>query len=511
MSSISTRDLEKFSRKLGKMLSSGIPLLTALELTGRDHFNAEFAAVIEKVLGRMRDGYTFSSSLAMFSGIFTEVYVALVQAGENQGRLDGALLEIADGCAEGTIEAGRGGFEADEDAAAHDDQSLLVVEYLNRIIADAVKNKFSQIIFKPERDHARLLIRAGRRLDCRESVDRNFYERLIARVKIISALDISERHLPQDGRVLMQVDSELVDIRVQLLPSIMGEQIMLFFDGLRREKKSLPGIFPDPLQLQLFKSILADLPAGVIIFAGPAGCGKTTTLEAALDELNDGSRMIVAVSSIHRNIPGVTCMQMRPHIGLDLLRSIQGAIRAEADVIVVDDLCDHECAVELFKAANQGTLVLTQMSARNSSEVFRQLLNLGIPPYLVYGGIGAVFFQVLARRLCQQCAKKTAFGQEDLFRLGLTDIPAGEYTESSGCKTCNNSGYRGFFPFYEISRPGKNLKEALIKAEMTGITMAVEEMHGTALESLIRDYVKNGNTSPQEASRIRSIMFFDKK
>lgn len=508
MPTVSTRDLEKFSRKFGKMLGSGIPLVTTLELISREESDTSLGPIINQIIAKLQDGYTFSSCLAMFPGIFTEVYVAMSRAAENQGRLDTGMIDIADACADGTVAAGQGDSLIDESAAMPHENSLKVVNYLNQLISDAVKQNHAQIIFKPERDHVKLIARVNGKLLHKESLDKDFYDFVIARVKLMSALDIAERHLPQDGRILIKVDTELADIRVQLVPSIFGEQVMLFFDRLNQPQPSLEKIFPDPKQRERLEKLLKNISSGVVIFAGPSGSGKTTTLETATAMLNDGSRLIFSVSSMCRSLEGITSIQLRPHAGMDMLNSVRTAIRAEPDVLVVEDLCDEATALECFKAANQGMLVLTQMSARNSAEVFRQLINLKVPSYLLYGGIGAISFQVLVRKICPDCSKESNFTAEDLFRLSLTDMTPGKYHESSGCSACNNSGYRGRIPFYEISVPDKNLKEALIKAEISEIITSLDHMHGASLNK-IREFVESGATTPQEASRIKAILCYE--
>lgn len=506
MPTISTRDLEKFSRKFGKMIGSGIPLVKALDLIAREECESAFSPIINQVIEKLKEGYTFSSCLAMFPGVFTEVYVAMVKAAEGQGRLDAGMVDIADGCADGTVVAGNGDAAINELAAAPHENSLKVVNYINSLISEAFRLKQSQVIFKPEGDHVRLIVRESGKLISKESLDKEFYDFVIARIKLMSALDIAERYLPQDGRILVRVDGERVDIRIQLVPSVFGEQVMLFFDRLDQPQPSIEKVFPDVAQRELLQKLLMTISSGLIVFAGPSGSGKTTTLEAAVNMLNDGSRMIFSVSSMCRSIAGITQIQLRPHIGLNMISSVRTAIRAEPDVLVVEDLCDDAVALECFKAANQGMLVLTQMSARNSTEVLRQLINLKVPSYLLYGGIGAVSFQVLVRKNCPKCRKESHFAAEDLFRLSLTHMNPGKYHESSGCEACNNSGYRGMFPFYEISVPDKNLKEALIKAEIGEITRSLEHMHGMSLESKIREFVESGETSPQEASRIKAVL-----
>ncbi|OGK05262.1 MAG: hypothetical protein A2W80_07035 [Candidatus Riflebacteria bacterium GWC2_50_8] len=503
---LSPRDLEKFSRKLGKMLGSGIPLVASLELLAREDADSEISKALEKVVSKLKEGYTFSSCLAMFPGIFTEVYVAMVKASELQGRLDHGMVEIADGCADGTIEPGNGSDEIDETVISPDEENLKIIKMLNQIISDAVKEKLNRVVCKPERDHVKLLVATGSRLEHRETFDKGTYDRLTARVKLMSALDIGERQLPQDGRILVKVESEMVDIRVQLVPTVFGEQIMLFFSRPDEKMPALERIFTDNAQKEMFERLVQNQKSGLIVFAGPHGSGKTTTLDVATAQLNDGSRVIFEIGRIYKCPSGISCIQVRPHIGMTMVNSIRTAVRSEPEVMVIEDFSEEEVALECFKAANEGILVLTQMGARNAAEVFKQIFNLKVPPFLVYGGIAAVMFQVLARKLCPHCRKEVEFSADDLFSLGLSDMKPGKYSDSCGCEKCNNSGYLGREAFYEIIVPDKNLKEAIIKGDNNEISLALESIQGTRLETRVRNYAESGKTSPREAARIRAIL-----
>ncbi len=507
MSVVSSRDLELFSRRFGKMIGSGIPLLKALELIQRDEGESALGSITTSMITRLKDGYAFSACLGMFPGVFSQVYVAMVKASENQGVLDEGMIKIADSLADGTIEAGQGGSEIDESAIVSDDQSLQVIKLVNQVIADAVREKMQRLVFKPERDHVKLNVVRHSSLEVRENIDKATYDRVVARVKLMSALDISETRLPQDGRMLIKVDEETADIRVQLVPTVFGEQIMLFFSHSEGVMPPVAAVFPDEAQRRQITSLVQNLQAGLIIFAGPHGSGKTTTLETAVSMLNDGSRVIFEVGRIYRSVAGIGCIQVRPHIGMTMVNAIRTAVRAEPHVLVVEEFIDEETALECFKAASEGILVLIQMSARNSSEVFKQLLNLKVPPFQIYGGIGAVVFQMLVRNICPDCRREVEFSAQDLFRISLTDLKPGRYIESKGCDKCRNSGYRGMHPFYEITLPTKILKEAIIKGESNQITLALEALHGTSLEEKIRHYVETGHTSPAEAARIRTILF----
>lgn len=506
MSVVSTRDLEKFSRRFGKMINSGIPLLNVLELIQREENGSGIGKITEQIIGKLKDGYTFSSCLAMFPGVFTEVYVAMVKASEGQGKLDQGMVEIADSCADGTIEAGSGSSEIDESAVSSNDQNLKVIKMVNQLITDAVNENLVKITFKPERDHVKVFVVRQSRLELRETLDKSSYDRIIARVKLMSALDLGECYLPQDGRILVKVESYTADIRVQVVPTVFGEQIVLFFSPPDEATPPLELIFPDETQRAVLTSLLLNLQSGIVIFSGPSGSGKTTTRDSAAALLNDGSRLIFEIGRIYRSQAGISCMQVRPHLGMTMVNSIRTAVRAEPHVLVVEDLSDEESALECFKAASDGVLVLTQMSTRNSSEVFKQLFNLKVPPFQLYGGIGAVVFQVLVRKLCPDCRKEVEFSAEDLFRLSLVDMKPGKYGESKGCEKCKNSGYRGMQAFYEITVPDKGLKEAIIKGDGNQISMAIEALHGNSLEAKIRAFVESGATSPTEAARIRAIL-----
>ncbi|MDD3146190.1 MAG: ATPase, T2SS/T4P/T4SS family, partial [Candidatus Riflebacteria bacterium] len=473
----------------------------------REEFESPISIIITKMIARLKEGFTFSACLGMFPGVFTEVYVAMAKASESQGNLDRGMVEIADSLADGTIAAGSGGCEIIETAGQPEDSNLHVIKLVNQIIRDAVLEKMQRVVFKPERDHVKLSVARRNTLELQETLDKSTYDRVVARFKLMSALDISENQLPQDGRILIKVDDEMVDVRVQLVPTVLGEQVLLFFSRPDEVPPPVSAVFPDEAQRRKITELVQNLQSGVIVFSGPHGSGKTTTLETATSLLNDGSRIIFEVGRIHRSFEGISCIHVKPHIGLTMAAAIRTAVRAEPHVLVVEDLSDEETALECFKAAGDGILVLTQMHARNSSEVFRQLLNLNVPPFQLYGGIGAVVFQILVRNICPDCRREINFSAPELQRLNLPELKPGRFSESRGCDKCRNSGYRGMHPFYEITVPTKNLKEAIIKGDGNQITLAMEALHGTSLEAKIRAHVEAGHTSPAEAARLNTILF----
>ncbi len=503
---LTTKDLEKFSRKLGKMIGSGIPLVKTLKLISNEDPESEMGKIVEQVTTKLTEGYAFSSCLSMFPGVFTETYVAMVKAAENQGKLDEGMLEIADSCSDGTLEVGNGSCEAIEEAIVPDEENLKVIKLMNSIISDAVKEKAARVVCKPERDHVKLLVDKSGTLQHRETFDKNTFDRITARIKMMSALDIAERRLPQDGRVLVKVESEMIDIRVTIVPTVFGEQISMFFTRPDEKEPSTDRIFHDKEQQQQFENLIKNQKTGLIIFAGPHGSGKTTTMMVAASQLNDGSRIIFDIGTIYKSPAGISCMQVKPQIGLTTVQAIRSAARTEPEVIIVEDFTEEETALECFKIASTGTLVMTQMGVRNSAEVFKQIFNLKVPPFMVYGGIAAVIFQVLARKLCPNCRKVVEFSAADLAGLNLSQMKPGKYSDSCGCEKCNNSGYSGREAFYEIIIPEKPLKEAIIKGDNDAISLALSQNNKPSLETRIREYMEAGNTSPHEVARLMAII-----
>jgi type IV pilus assembly protein PilB len=507
MPGISTRELEKFSRKFGKMLGSGIPLVKSLTLIQKENETGILAGVLEKVTEKLREGHSFSGCLEMFPGVFTEVYVAMVRAAENQGNLDSGMVKIADNLADGTIEAGDGEAEFIETQTTANELNLKVIRFVNSLITEAHRQQAAEILFKPESDKVQVFLGNSSNLNFQETITKDFYDRVIARVKLMSCLDISERRLPQDGRILVKVENDTVDIRTQTLPTVFGEQIMMFFINKKDSCIDPEKVFPDADDRNRIKRLIENMKSGLIVFSGPSGSGKTTSLYTAANLQNDGSKSIISIESqVYYTFEGISHIQTRPWIGLTSSAATRAALRAEPHILILDSLTDEETAKEAFYAAGNGVTVFTQMAARNPSDVFKQFLNLKVSPHLLYGGMGAVIFQVLVRKLCPDCSKKVQISHKELEHMGLSTINPGSYNESTGCQTCNNTGYLGRVPLYEIIIPDKNLKDVIIKGDFRVISEEIERMQNDSFRKKLQKLVVEGVTSISEMLRIQGIL-----
>lgn len=507
MPTISTRDLEKFTRKFGKMLGSGIPLVKSLDLIRKEDEKSELGKIIENVISKLKEGFTFSSCLEMYPGVFTTVYIAMVKASEEQGKLDSGLVELADNMTEGVIEAGDGSTDFVESATTSEDPNLKVIQYVNSLILEGFKQKVAGIFFKPEGDKVNVSLGDSSNLTLKESISKDFYVKVLARIKIMSALDINERRLPQDGRILIKVCDEAIDIRTQTLPLVFGEQIMMFFINKKNACTDPEKVFPEAEDREIIQRLVKNIRNGLVVFSGPTGSGKTTTLFTAASMLADGTKSIISVEDdIYYTYDGISQIKTRPWIGLTMAATTRAVVRAEPHLIILSSLGDEETAQEAFKAAGNGVAVFTQMAARNPSDVFKQFLNLKVSSHLLYGGMGAVVFQVLVRKLCPDCQNKVKVSKDELTKMKLNGLTAGDYVESTGCKTCNNTGYLGRIPLYEFIIPDKNLKDVIIKGDPREISEEVEKIQDGYFEKKLNKLAINGTTSLSEVKRIKEVL-----
>ena len=505
---ILTNDLEKFSRKFGKMLNSGIPLVKTLDLIAQEGEESELTAVLRTVIAKLKEGFTFSSTLEMFPGIFTKVYIAMVKAAETQGRLDEAMIEIADNLAQGVIEAGNGSSECIESANSSEDPNLKVIKFVNTIISDAFKGKKAMVMFRPEADSVQVCVGQSDDLEKLETISKDFYDRVVARIKMMSCLDLSERLLPQDGRILVKIGEDSVDIRTQTLPCVFGEQMMMFFINKKDACTDPEKVFPDPEDHQKMKRLLKNLNHGLVVFSGPSGSGKTTTMYTAASMFNEEkNKSVVAVENqVYYTYEGITHIKTRPWLGLNMLSATRAAVRAEPALMILESLTDAETANEAFAAAGWGITVFTQMAAKNPADVFKQFLNLKVPSHLLYSGMGAVVFQVLVRKICPHCRKEVDVSAQELQQMNLKDLQPGRYTESSGCEHCNQTGYAGRMPLYEIIVPDKNLKDLIIRGNPAEISEEIERLQSGCFYRKLLELAGKGLTSLSEINRILEIL-----
>jgi type IV pilus assembly protein PilB len=275
---------------------------------------------------------------------------------------------------------------------------------------------------------------------------------LSSRIKVMADLDIAERRLPQDGRISLTVQGNPVDLRVSVLPTMFGESVVLRILDRSQLSLDLEKLGLRQYDLGLVRQLIHK-PNGIIICTGPTGCGKTTTLYAALDELNDiETKVITTEDPVEYDLDGVIQVQMKSDIGLTFARCLRHILRQDPDVILVGEIRDIETAEIAAQASLTGHIVFTTLHTNDAPSSIARLLDLGVEPFLITATLEGIVAQRLVRKICVGC--KTPFEPTEiqLMELGVTpeDVKGKKFHYGRGCNRCNNTGYRGRTGIFEI-------------------------------------------------------------
>jgi len=326
---------------------------------------------------------------------------------------------------------------------------------------------------------------------------------IVARVKIIGGMDISEKRKPQDGRITSVVDNVEYDIRVSVLPTVYGEKIVMRLTqkkALNRDKKDL-GLSAD--ELVQFDRILSH-PHGIILVTGPTGSGKSTTLYTALSELNTEDVNIITVEDpVEANIDGINQVQVNNKADMTFANALRSILRQDPDIIMIGEIRDNETAEIAVKASITGHLVVSTLHTNSSASTITRLEDMGIEPYLIADSVVGVIAQRLVRRLCPKCKKSRIADAVDLETLGMPQGQEAVIYEPGGCHMCNNTGYYGRIGVYEIMEITPKLREIISKnGNADEINKVAMEQGMKTLRVAASKYVLSGVTSISEMKRI---------
>lgn len=339
-----------------------------------------------------------------------------------------------------------------------------LIRLVNQIIVNALTKRASDIHIEPYEDNVYVRYRIDGVLHDVLTLPAKIKGAIVARVKIISNLDISERRLPQDGRIKMRVGKKEVDFRVSTLPSMFGEKIVMRILEKGSLQLDLEKLGFEKQSLQFFLDALSR-PYGMILVTGPTGSGKTTTLYSALMKIRKPEINIVTVEDpVEYTLPRITQVQVQEEIGRTFAQVLRAFLRQDPDVILVGEIRDFETAEIAIKAALTGHLVLSTLHTNDAPSTITRLINMGIEPFLISSSVILIAAQRLARKLCEHCKVKRSIEPETLKKLGLKDEydkPV-EIYEPKGCPECNNTGYRGRVALYEVLPIREEIKEMIL-------------------------------------------------
>lgn len=393
-----------------------------------------------------------------------------------------------------------------ETAASIDDlldqnDSAPVVRLINALLLEAVKEGASDVHI--EMEERRLVVRF--RVDgvLREVIQpkRALAPLLVSRLKVMGKLDISEKRMPQDGRVSLRVGGYELDVRLSTIPSQYGERVVLRLLDRGQTRLGLPHLGLADRDLEAFQRILAR-PDGLLLVTGPTGSGKTTSLYAALDRLNDRTRNIMTVEDpIEYSIDGIGQMQVDSRTELTFARGLRAILRQDPDVIMVGEIRDGETARIAVESAMTGHLVLSTLHTNSAVGAVSRLVDMGIERFLLAPMLRGLVAQRLVRRLCPDCALPHRLSEaESKLLLGVLQ-PGLEVRRPAGCPACRDQGYRGRLPIYEVIEITAQF-EALVHEGASEAELTAEaRRHAPGILQDGADKLRRGMTSVEEVAR----------
>jgi type IV pilus assembly protein PilB len=424
----------------------------------------------------------------------------------NQEDLETVMQSMADGDADVELQNEEEEIElADLEKAADE---APIVKLVNLILTDAVKRGASDIHVEPYEKEFRVRFRIDGVLQGIMSPPLKLKDAITSRIKIMAKLDISEKRLPQDGRIMLKMNiagkKKQLDFRVSTLPTLWGEKIVLRLldkENLRLDMTKL-GFEPESLG-KFEKAILK--PYGMVLVTGPTGSGKTNTLYSSIARLNQpDTNIMTAEDPVEFQLHGVNQVQMKEQIGLNFAAALRAFLRQDPNIILVGEIRDFETAEIAIKAALTGHLVLSTLHTNGAPETITRLMNMGIEPFLVATSVHLICAQRLVRRICKECSETIDVPYQALIEEGFTpeEAKSVKIQKGKGCTTCNNTGYKGRAGLYEVMEVDDDIKElVLVGASAVELKKKAIEKGMLTLRRSGLMKVKEGITTLEEVAR----------
>ncbi|MCK4375022.1 MAG: Flp pilus assembly complex ATPase component TadA, partial [Candidatus Brocadiae bacterium] len=498
------REMVRYWRALGRMLSSGVPVLESLRLVREEVVAGELAAATEQVEQAVLKGRSIAETMRELTDVFPEEMTMAVDLGEQYGNLDEQAFRIAD-------------------AVESRDLSLLPLQDMDRLpparktanmlMLTAVQQHASDIHVEPTEDgRGRIRFRVDGVLHEFEWPDEVKqppevpYAELVSRIKVMAGMDIAEKRLPQDGRIELRVNGKPVDLRASTLPTVHGERVVmrvLFREALGLDLDSI-GILEDDLAKV---RQLCHVPHGLILCSGPTGSGKTTLFYAMLNHIGHEGLCLMSVEDpVEYLLEGVAQINVRPQIGLTFARAVRHILRQDPDIILIGEVRNTEVANLAMQCALTGHVVLTTLHAATAPGGIKRLVDMGVEPFVVNASLAGVISLRLVRILCSECKQEAEPPLHSLPSEAVEMVSRAEGTSfcaAKGCEHCNGTGYRGRTAIYEVLIPDDRVKDVvasggdLASIREAAVAAGMRTMLGCGIQKAAR-----GITSIQEVLRV---------
>lgn len=367
----------------------------------------------------------------------------------NRGRLEHTTTEVNDQPDPGALIL-----------AEHDK----VVSLVEEILAASIRQGASDIHFEPQADRMVVRIRVDGMLHRLTDVRNDIKEGVVSRIKILGDMDIAERRLCQDGRATFRFDDRSVDLRIASIPTVFGENVTIrLLDGAL-SSITLEELGMSDLELGVLRTALKRSWGGILV-TGPTGSGKSTTLYAALEELNrPGVKIYTVEDPVERQIPGILQSQIRSNIGLTFATMLRSLVRSDPDVIMVGEIRDHETALIATEASLTGHLVLSTLHTNDAASAMTRLMEMGVPAYLIASSVDCIVAQRLARRPCPRCVEMVTLTSSRMTaeEREFLDVKKATIAKTTGCNFCFNTGYSGRLGLFEVFPVNREIRDLIL-------------------------------------------------
>ncbi|MCF7798009.1 MAG: GspE/PulE family protein [Candidatus Marinimicrobia bacterium] len=379
------------------------------------------------------------------------------------------------------------------------------VVFVNSLLVQAIQERASDIHIEPQENDLRVRLRIDGMLKELPAATKRLQEGVVARIKILSNMDIAERRVPQDGRVKFKIMGRGVDVRVSTIPGIYGEKIVMRILDKGSTSLNIEDLGMAPNLLTQFKAACRQAH-GMVLVTGPTGSGKTTTLYSVLNYVNTPHLNIMTVEDpVEYRLNGINQIQARPNVGLTFANALRSFLRQDPDIIMVGEIRDLETGEIAIKAALTGHLVLSTLHTNDAVATIIRLLNMGIDKYLIASSVSVIVAQRLVRRICLACKQPVEPSPEVMTAFTSRGVDMSEKTffQGKGCKQCSNTGYWGRMPLHEILFMSSEIKEMIVQDKSESELKRVAAQSG--MVSLIEDGVNKaarGLTSLEEVMRV---------
>lgn len=384
-----------------------------------------------------------------------------------------------------------------------------IVKYINKLLIDAIRMGASDLHFEPYEKMYRVRYRVDGVLRQIATPPLQLANRLASRLKVMSQMDISEKRVPQDGRIKLKLSkNKAIDFRVNSLPTLFGEKLVLRILDPSSAMLGIDALGYEPEQKELFMEAL-DKPQGMLLITGPTGSGKTVSLYTGLNILNrEDTNISTAEDPVEINLQGINQVNVNNKVGLTFAAALKSFLRQDPDIVMVGEIRDLETAEIAIKAAQTGHMVMSTLHTNSAPETLTRLRNMGVPSFNIATSVNLVIAQRLARRLCSQCKKPADIPQQSLLEMGFTEAdlqsPEFQIYEPVGCNECRE-GYKGRVGIYEVMKVTPEISRIIME---DGNAIEIAEASARAGFNNLRRSglvkVMQGVTSLQEVNRVTS-------